>query len=57
MKEITLNGHAFEFPIDYRPSGLKDILNTHEHFTKKNIKWCLDFVNRYMLSYPVLMDH
>ena len=22
MKEITLNGHAFEFPIDYRPSGL-----------------------------------
>ena len=36
MKEIRLNGHVYDFSVDYDAIAVDDILDIHKYLMKKN---------------------
>ena len=44
MKKTGLNGHVYDFSVDYNAIAVDDILDKHKYLMKKHkIKSCLDF--------------
>ena len=46
MKKTRLNGHVYDFGVDYDAITVDDILNIHKYLMKKNnmIQKCLDLL-------------
>ena len=36
MKKIDLNGHVYDFSVDYSATDVDDIKDIHNHLMKKN---------------------
>ena len=56
-REISLNGHVYDFSAEYNSLDKSDILNIHNHLMRKNkIKKCSALPNRCLFRYYVLVN-
>ena len=45
MKKTRLNGHVYNFSVDYNTIDITDIINIHKYLMKKHdIKKCFDLL-------------